>query len=99
MLDLPGSAAVGRRIIAEQGMSDRVQHVEGDMMSADLGGPHDGALVFNIVHHLSPERERRAAAPHPRGAEAGGTVAVLDLWLPEDDRRPDAAACSACSSI
>ena len=28
VLDLPGSAAVGRRIVAEQGMSDRVHHVE-----------------------------------------------------------------------
>ena len=52
VLDLPGSAAVGRRIIAEQGMSDRVQHVDGDMMSADLGGPHDGALV--LQHRPSP---------------------------------------------
>ena len=58
-------------------------------MSADLGGPHDGALCFNIVHHLSPERERRAAAPHPRRARApGGTVAVLDLWLPRRQRAP-----------
>jgi ubiquinone/menaquinone biosynthesis C-methylase UbiE len=92
VLDLPGSAAVGRRIIAEQEMSDRVQHVEGDMMSADLGGPHDGALVFNIVHHLSAD-ENIALLRRVYGAlKPGGTVAVLDLWLPEDDRRPDAAA-------
>jgi ubiquinone/menaquinone biosynthesis C-methylase UbiE len=92
VLDLPGSAAVGRRIIAEQGMSDRVRHVDGDMMSADLGGPHDGALVFNIVHHLPPEQNIALLRRIHAALQPGGTVAVLDLWLPEDDRRPDASA-------
>ena len=95
VLDLPGSAAVGRRIIAEQGMSDRVQHVEGDMMSASLvgpGGPHDGALCFNIVHHLPPEQNVALLRRIHVALKPGGTIAVLDLWLPEDDRRPDAAA-------
>ena len=92
VLDLAGSAAVGRRIITEQGMSDRVEHVEGDMMSADLGGPHDGALCFNIVHHLPPEQNVALLRRTHDALAPGGTVAVLDLWRPEDDRRPDAAA-------
>ena len=92
VVDLPGSAAVGRRIVAEQGMSDRVQHVEGDMMSADLGGPHDGALCFNIVHHLTPEQNVALLRRLHEVLAPGGTVAALDLWRPEDDRRPDAAA-------
>jgi SAM-dependent methyltransferase len=92
VLDLPGSAAVGRRIIAEQEMSDRVQHLEGDMMSADFGGPHDGALCFNIVHHLSAEQNVALLRRMHDALKPGGTVAVLDLWLPEGDRRPDAAA-------
>jgi ubiquinone/menaquinone biosynthesis C-methylase UbiE len=92
VLDLPGSAAVGRRIIAEQGMSDRVHHVEGDMMSADFGGPHDGALSFNIVHHLPPEQNVALLRRMHDALKPGGTVAVLDLWLPEDGGRPDAAA-------
>ena len=93
MLDLPGSAAVGRRIIAEQGMSDRVQHVEGDMMSADLGGPHDGALVLqHRAPPFAPSRTSRCCAACTTRSKPGGTVAVLDLWLPEGDRRPDAAA-------
>ena len=71
VLDLPGSAAVGRRIIAEQGMSDRVQHVEGDMMSADLRRP---ARRRAVLQHRAPPlagAERRAAAPDARRAEAG----------------------------
>jgi ubiquinone/menaquinone biosynthesis C-methylase UbiE len=92
VLDLPASCAVGREIIAEQGMADRVTHVEGDMMSADLGGPYDGALCFNIVHHLPPagnvallQRIRSALSP-------GGTLAVMDLFAPPADTRADAGA-------
>ena len=92
VLDLPGSVAVGREILAEQGMSERVTHVEGDMMDADLGGPHDGALVFNIAHHLSPEQNVALLRRIHEALVPGGTVAMLDLWLPEQDRRPDVAA-------
>jgi hypothetical protein len=59
IVDLPGSARAGREIVADGGMSDRVHHVEGDMFTTELGGPHDGALVFSIIHHLSPERAQR----------------------------------------
>ena len=65
IVDLPGSARIGREIVAEAGMADRVHHVEGDMFEADLGGPHDGALCFNIVHHLSPERAKALFARIP----------------------------------
>ena len=56
VVDLPGSARVGRKIIASAGLGDRVEHREGDMFEADLGGPYDGALVFDIIHHLSGEQ-------------------------------------------
>ena len=92
VVDLPASAAVGRRIIAEAGMADRVRHVEGDLFEADLGGPYDAALVFNLVHHLSPEQNvdllrRIGAALGP-----DGVVAVLDLFLPAGDRPADQSA-------
>jgi 2-polyprenyl-3-methyl-5-hydroxy-6-metoxy-1,4-benzoquinol methylase len=79
VLDLPGSARVGREIIAKAGLSDRVEHRDGDMFESELGGPYDGALVFDIIHHLSGEQivtllRRVRAAMKP-----GATVAVLDM--------------------
>ncbi|MDP8956480.1 MAG: methyltransferase domain-containing protein [Actinomycetota bacterium] len=89
VLDLPGSAAIGREIVARAGMADRVRFVEGDLLSADLGGPYDGALCFNIIHHLSPEQNaglfrRLREALRPRA-----TVAVLDLFRAPNDQRLD----------
>lgn len=92
VVDLPGSARIGREIVAEAGMGDRVAHVEGDMFDADYEGPHDGALTFNIVHHLSPPRatalfERIAGALRP-----GAPLCVLDLYVPPEGKRPDSGS-------
>ena len=69
VLDLPGSAAVGREIIAAAGLPDRVLFRDGDATTADLGGGYDAVLCFNLVHHLDARAGRRPVPPGPRGAE------------------------------
>jgi len=80
VLDLPGSARVGRSIIAGAGMSDRVHHVDGDMFAADFGGPYDGALLFDIVHHLAPERTLELLRRVRAVLRPGASIAVLDMF-------------------
>jgi hypothetical protein len=92
IVDLPGSAAVGREIVAAAGMSDRVEHVEGDMFVTDLGGPHDGALCFNIVHHLSPEQIRQLFARIAAALAPGAPLVVLDLYTRPPGATPDSGA-------
>jgi hypothetical protein len=92
VVDLPGSAAVGREIIAGAGLSDRVQHRDGDMFAADLGGPHDAALCFNIIHHLQPEQIVALFRRVHDALRPGATLAVLDLFTPPRGQRPDSAA-------
>lgn len=46
VLELPASARVGRRIIARAGISDRVRHVEGDLLTPPLERPRDVILAF-----------------------------------------------------
>ncbi len=93
VLDLPGSARVGREIIAAAGMSERVEHRDGNMFESELGGPYDGALVFDIIHHLSGEQivtllRRVRAAMKP-----GATVAVLDMF--RSDAKHERASAAA----
>jgi len=92
VLDLPGSVAAGREIIEEAGMSDRVRFVEGDLASADLGGPYDAALCFNIVHHLSAEQNLALLRRLHEALKPGGTVAVLDLFTQPEEIAQDTAA-------
>ena len=92
VLDLPGSAAVGRELIAEAGMSDRVRHVEGDMFESDLGGPYDGALLFNIVHHLEPDAAKNLFRKVGEALEPGAPICVLELLRREPGEKPDQGA-------
>ncbi len=92
VLDLPGSARVGREIIARAGMSERVEHRDGDMFGADLGGPYDGALVFDIVHHLSGEQIVMLLSRVREALKPGGTLAVLDMFRSDAKRQHASAA-------
>ncbi|HEX8099643.1 MAG TPA: class I SAM-dependent methyltransferase, partial [Actinomycetota bacterium] len=91
VLDLPGSAAIGREIIDQAGMSDRVRHLEGDALSDELGGPYDAALCFNLIHHLSPEENERLFGRLHAALRPGGTLAVLDLFRPRRARADTSA--------
>jgi 2-polyprenyl-3-methyl-5-hydroxy-6-metoxy-1,4-benzoquinol methylase len=92
VLDLPGSARVGRQIIARAGMSDQVEHREGDMFESELGGPYDGALVFDIVHHLSGEQVLALFTRVRAAMKPGGTLAVLDMFRSDATRQRASAA-------
>jgi 2-polyprenyl-3-methyl-5-hydroxy-6-metoxy-1,4-benzoquinol methylase len=92
VVDLPGSAGVGREIIAAAGMSDRVEHRDGDMFESDLGGPYDGALVFDIIHHLSGEQVVTLLRRVREALRPGATVAVLDMFRSDGKREHASAA-------
>lgn len=89
VVDLPGSARIGREIVAAAGMSERVSFVEGDMFAADYGGPHNGALAFNIVHHLSPDASQALFARIAEALVPGSPLCVLDLYDRPPGKRPD----------
>jgi hypothetical protein len=92
IVDLPGSARIGREIVSGAGMEDRVHHVEGDMFEADFGGPHDGALCFNIVHHLSPEQAKQLFTRIRAALRPGAPLCVLELYDRPEGQRPDSAS-------
>lgn len=92
VLDLPGSVAVGRKIIDENGMADRVKHVEGDLLKDGFGGPFDGVLCFQIVHHLTPDQNRALFGRIRQALKPGGVLAILDYFAPHANRPPDAAS-------
>jgi 2-polyprenyl-3-methyl-5-hydroxy-6-metoxy-1,4-benzoquinol methylase len=92
VLDLPGSARVGRELIARAGTSDRVEHRDGDMFESELGGPYDGALVFDIIHHLSAEQVVSLLRRVRDALKPGGTVAVLDMFRSDAKRQRASAA-------
>jgi SAM-dependent methyltransferase len=83
VLDLPPSAAVGRRIVEEQGFADRVSYREGDVFELGLGEGLDVVSVFNLVHHLPEQRDRELCRMAHAALEPGGCLVIGDSARPE----------------
>jgi SAM-dependent methyltransferase len=83
VLDLPPSARVGERIVAEQGLADRIAFREGDVFELGLGEGLDVVSVFNLVHHLPEERDRELCGMAREALRPGGALVVGDTARPE----------------
>jgi 2-polyprenyl-3-methyl-5-hydroxy-6-metoxy-1,4-benzoquinol methylase len=91
VLDLPGSAAIGREIIAGAGLAERVRYRDGDATTAELGGGYDCVLCFNLLHHLTADQIVGLFARIRTALATGGSLAVMDAFA-EPSRRKSAAA-------
>ena len=91
VLDLPGSAAIGREIIGAAGMADRVRYLDGNAVTAELGEGYDCVLCFNLVHHLDADQIVSLLARAHDALAPGGSLAVMDAFA-EPSRRKSAAA-------
>jgi ubiquinone/menaquinone biosynthesis C-methylase UbiE len=85
VLDLPPSAEVGRRIVAEQGYADRISFREGDVFELGLGDDDslDVVSVFNLAHHLPEERNRELCRMARAALRPGGCMVIGDSARPE----------------
>ena len=92
VLDLPGSAAIGREIIASAGLAHRVRFREGDATTADLGTGYDAVLCFNLVHHLTADEARSLFRKIHAALAPGGVLAVMDAFAEPGRRMPAAAS-------
>ena len=96
VLDLPPSAAIGRKIVAEQGFADRVAFREGDVFELGLGEDLDVVSVFNLIHHLPEERDRELCRMAREALRPGGVLVIGDSARPEpgDELSPHGAVSS-----
>jgi SAM-dependent methyltransferase len=96
VLDLPPSAAAGREIVAEQVFADRVSYREGDVFEVGLGEDLDVVSTFNLIHHLSEERDRELVRMAREALRPGGVLVIGDSARPEpgDQLSPHGAVSS-----
>lgn len=78
VLDLPPATRIGRRLVEEQGMAERVTYREGDLREAEWGEGYDVVLIFNVLHNLSEAESVAAIEAAKRALAPGGTLVVLD---------------------
>lgn len=85
--ELEGAARIGRKIVREEGMADRIEFLVGDMFEADLGGGYDVATAFQIVHHFDEDQSVALLSRAREALREGGTVAVLEQERPPPGER------------
>ncbi|QFU90565.1 methyltransferase [Amycolatopsis sp. YIM 10] len=78
VVDLPAAAKAGRELLARHGFGDVVEHQEGDVRTAEFGGPYDAALCFNVIHYFTPAEIRSLLSRIHAALVPGGTLALLD---------------------
>jgi ubiquinone/menaquinone biosynthesis C-methylase UbiE len=85
--ELEGAARIGRDIVREQGMADRIDFLVGDMFTTDLGQGHDVATAFQILHHFDEDVNVELLTRAREALREGGTVAVLEQERPPAGER------------
>jgi ubiquinone/menaquinone biosynthesis C-methylase UbiE len=85
--ELEGAARIGREIVREEGMADRIEFLVGDMFEADLGTGYDVATAFQIVHHFDDDQNVELLSLARESLREGGTVAVLEQERPPKGER------------
>jgi hypothetical protein len=76
VLDLPASVAIGRRIVAEEGFTQRISFREGDALEDDLGENLDVISMSNLLHHLRPLAVQALLGRAHSSLRAGGCLVV-----------------------
>lgn len=95
VFELPQVVGIARRRIAEQGLSDRIEVVAGDVATAELPTGHDCCLLANVVHCFSPEDNQRLLAKARRAVEPGARLLLVDYWTDPTHTEPAIAALMA----
>ncbi|MDH4139984.1 MAG: methyltransferase [Coriobacteriia bacterium] len=78
VIDLPGAVKIGRDLVSETGLQDRITFREGDLLAEPWGEGHDVVLLFNVIHIFTPHQVVELFAKAKRALKPGGTFVVLD---------------------
>jgi predicted O-methyltransferase YrrM len=92
VFDLPMPLTIARENIAKNGLTGRVQTLEGNFLKDDIGAGYDFIWVSQILHSHDERQckliiEKAVAALGP-----GGTLAIQDFYLNPDGASPTGAA-------
>lgn len=78
-IDLPAVSAIASELIAQAGLSDRVEARPGNYREAAFPGGMDAVIFFGVLHQESPESIQALFRKAYASLNPGGTVYVMDM--------------------
>jgi len=99
VLELPGIAEVGRELVEEAGLSDRVTFVDTDVLTDDLGSSYDAALCSGFMHRESAETCQTMCNRLFESVVSGSRIYLVDVMRDESRVGPAFAALFALNMM
>jgi precorrin-6B methylase 2 len=78
VFDWPQALEAAKTTIAVENMQNKVSLQEGDLWADELGNGYDVALVFNMVHMYSPEKNSELIQRVAATLESGGLLVIME---------------------
>ncbi len=92
VIDFPNVVEVGRQLVAEAGLEDRISFVPGDARATDWPGEQGAVLMSYLWSGVSGEAVARLAGAAHRALAPGGLLLVHDILVDDDRDGPPMAA-------
>jgi len=99
VLELPGIAAVGRELVAAQGLAERVIHQDADVFTDDVGAGYDAALVSGLLHREPPATCQALLAKLHAALTPGAVIYLVDVMRDATRVGPPFAALFALNML
>jgi hypothetical protein len=91
LLELPALVPLSARRLDGESASRRVEVVEADSFAEPLPAGHDVVILANVVHLLSPERNRAVLRRVRQAVAPGARLFLVDVFTDQTRTRPLAA--------
>jgi len=91
IFDVPETIAIARQVVAEQGLTDRIQFQEGNWQEDAFGEGFDVVLLSNVMHGPGSLAEMKLAKSM-EAMEGGGLLVIQEFLLNNDKTGPLTAA-------
>ena len=87
-IDLPQVVPIAQKIVEEEGLTERVEVVASDVLSGQLTGAYDVAILRSFLQVLSPQNARLALKHVAAAVKPGGKIYVIGQILDDSRRSP-----------
>lgn len=95
VFELPVTADIARRHIANSGQGDQIDVLAGDVLADRLPEGYDAFLAANVAHYWNPADNQRLLDAVRRVAAPGGVLLLADFWTDTTHTEPLHAALMA----
>lgn len=88
VFDQPSSRPQAEKVLAEDGMQERIRFVAGDFTTDAIPTGHDIAWLSQILHELDPETAALVVRRAGQALDDGGLLLIQEFMLEDDGMGP-----------